>query len=270
MMLRFGSDPVQVWIHISENKSEIGAWIDTPPAGTSLRDSTGTSPKPIFISDRKGQQQLAGYRTPEEDPRKLEPGYFNEVINSLVPVLITAPNATKDEAVFWFKPTPEFLKVLPEAIAQEIAAEYQLLSQEKKPEVPDSKNNLKNAKTDPKAAPPTDSANASVAQRRAAKEGYKYFEASGAGISTARQVDLFPNPAQDKISIALNLERPDKLRISLTDISGRVIKMLNPLQGMAAGQLLHTCSVKDVPPGIYVLVIESASGEKQTQRLIIQ
>jgi ACT domain-containing protein len=72
------------------------------------------------------------------------------------------------------------------------------------------------------------------------------------------------------LNLSLTLEQPHELRISLTDISGMVIKVLTPMRAFGSGVLTQNYSVRHLPAGIYMLVIESESGEKQTQRLIIQ
>jgi hypothetical protein len=252
-------------LHFARNLNEVYIYSDSTRAVAFSSDAARGSIQPLFFSDRQGTSHPFSYRGPTDDPRKLEPAYFQEVVNSLIPVLVTAPNADRYQLVFWFTPSPAFLRELPQHLAQEIAEEYQLLLEKQPGKVesrkvlhrPGTRVKLGTALTTGEEGPP-------------AKETYQYFEAARSSISSARQLKLYPNPAQDKVNLSLTLEQPHELRISLTDISGKVIKVLTPMQTFGSGVLTQNYSIRHLPAGIYVLVIESESGEKQTQRLIIQ
>ncbi len=236
------SKPTRIWVKVATGKTELG--VDLPDS--TLVEPTPI-PKPLFITDLTGRQHLVKYRTPMEDPEKMEPGYFNQVANLLVPVLISVPGETgKHEAVFWFKPTDEFLSELPARMAKEIKSEYERI------------------KTLNEAGRFAQKGKESVVQK-----SFKYFESAGAATS-AYPISLFPNPARERVSLSFTLENPQQLRVALVDLNGRVLKVFAPLHTVPAGPFSEEYSLAGVTTGIYVVVIETATGQKQTQRLVIE
>ncbi len=246
--------------------------------GISFLESTGkpvTPFVPVFISDRKGKQWLK-YKTAFEDPRKLEPEYFNEAINRLLPLLVSSEDG-RFETVFWFELSKEFIAMLPAVLAAEIEAEQALLQLENK-STNDSRQALNSLEREVIAQPFDESKRAGLPSKENSKsantlasaESYKYLEGARSNLSIATHISVYPNPSSENVNLSLEMRKADRLRISLVDINGKLLKVLTPWQAFEAGQLTQTYDVRSLPRGMYVLVIESASGQKKTQRVLVK
>jgi hypothetical protein len=73
------------------------------------------------------------------------------------------------------------------------------------------------------------------------------------------QIRIFPNPTNDK----LNIISPNKSWefYQITDVNGRAIKN---------GKFQNSISVKDLPKGIYVLILMNSTGQKVNERFIVR
>ncbi|WP_210489659.1 T9SS type A sorting domain-containing protein [Rufibacter aurantiacus] len=199
---------------------------------------------PMYISNRKGERRVM-YRTDSEDERKFEPEYFNEIVNTLIPVLVKANNKAKDEAIFWFSATPDFLAQLPKPLHQAIAQEYQLLEDQKQAE------------------------ESSMAKVGTATQ-LKYFESKPGSLSSIQYAVVFPNPVSEWLNLSMSLKREEEMRVSLVDINGSLVKTLSPYKRYAAGSVTEKFLIKGTPRGLYLLLAETKSGHKHTQRIIIE
>jgi hypothetical protein len=83
-------------------------------------------------------------------------------------------------------------------------------------------------------------------------------------LKEERSIDIFPNPAADRVTILLRDARPDEYSVILSDISGRVL--------YRSGRQVdreHTISNLDsFNPGIYIIRIDY-SGGYETRKLIV-
>jgi hypothetical protein len=73
-----------------------------------------------------------------------------------------------------------------------------------------------------------------------------------------------PNPANDRVSVALLLHEGGLVQISLQDLSGVPRLMLEP-RTLAAGTTTLDISLHSVPTGVYLLVVESPEGRQVTR-----
>ncbi|HNG89791.1 MAG TPA: T9SS type A sorting domain-containing protein, partial [Saprospiraceae bacterium] len=71
-----------------------------------------------------------------------------------------------------------------------------------------------------------------------------------------RHFSLLPNPAQDQFTLSLQLAAPERIRISLTDLSGQLIFQ----QSRQAAQVSLPIQVQALPAGTYLLRIELSEG----------
>ena len=93
---------------------------------------------------------------------------------------------------------------------------------------------------------------------------------SEAGLAENEQfasLNIFPNPAKDKVSIDFNLKNEASVSIQLTDLTGKVIstKTLGNTPAGTHSAILETASVSN---GVYVLNV-IANGEVSAHKLVI-
>lgn len=75
---------------------------------------------------------------------------------------------------------------------------------------------------------------------------------------------VYPNPAQDLLNLAVNLEQPGLLRYHLADLLGRPV--LQGQQQMAKEQTLEV-PLAGLPAGAYLLVVD-IDGDRQVKRVV--
>ncbi|MFN4083232.1 MAG: T9SS type A sorting domain-containing protein [Bacteroidia bacterium] len=87
---------------------------------------------------------------------------------------------------------------------------------------------------------------------------------SGDDVNT--EVKVYPNPFSDELTVLINNSSNELLNITITDLSGKLIK--NEISKSNNGIVLLN-DLTDLPKGAYILIIEAA-GFKNTQKLIKQ
>lgn len=90
------------------------------------------------------------------------------------------------------------------------------------------------------------------------------------GISDiSYQVDfsLYPNPAHNKATLCLSLQKENELQIVIYDIQGR--KLNEDKLKAAAGEFVHTLDISHYQEGIYLVKV-SGTGFIQTRRLVVR
>lgn len=73
------------------------------------------------------------------------------------------------------------------------------------------------------------------------------------------KISVFPNPANDQITLQYYLSKSSLVEISIQDIAGKEIKHLMKC-GQINGNYSFNFNVKDMPSGVYNVVVKSASG----------
>ena len=92
------------------------------------------------------------------------------------------------------------------------------------------------------------------------------------GISSPKapkEFSLFPNPIEADFNLEFDIERPGSVILELHDVSGKVVrKLFNDY--LEPGQIQLSFSAETLSPGIYFVVMRSASGQKIASRKIIK
>ena len=78
---------------------------------------------------------------------------------------------------------------------------------------------------------------------------------------------LYPNPAQEQLSLRYTLETPAEVRASVHDLTGRKLRELQPMTPVAAGEHEVSFSVKDLPAGVYLMQV-AWGGQAKWQKWI--
>ena len=81
-------------------------------------------------------------------------------------------------------------------------------------------------------------------------------------------LSTFPNPSTEQMVVKCYFDKPDVGSLSLTDISGRVVKQLMTNETIRQGYTTFNYSVSNIPPGTYTLRL-STSERVMTQKVEI-
>lgn len=221
-------------------------------------------PSPRLITDDLGihwRSFSTDYEISDEDfkymsEHNLNPGNYSKVkdemeesklrlVNNLktfIPILVRSGDSytLKDQLnhqwrpdiILWYEPTDSFFALLPKNIADEIKSEYTAI----------------------KSNQPTPSC--------------KYFEVCQSVKGMINEYSVYPNPTNNEINVLIDLAEERKLTISLTDISGKVVKNFVKDLPQLKGKKEYPFQIGEINEGMYLLLIESDKGERVTQRII--
>jgi trimeric autotransporter adhesin len=83
-------------------------------------------------------------------------------------------------------------------------------------------------------------------------------EAAAAAVAgAAARVQLWPNPASDRLQVQLDLEATQSLRLQLLDVRGRMVKVLQSPQVFEKGNIQLQYGLEELPAGLYFLQINA-------------
>ncbi|HRE24226.1 MAG TPA: T9SS type A sorting domain-containing protein, partial [Bacteroidia bacterium] len=88
-----------------------------------------------------------------------------------------------------------------------------------------------------------------------------------AGIETAKQINVYPNPANDMVNISYQSTTTELIKVSMMDYSGKLV--INQNVQVTSGMNNYTLDVSKMASGVYMLNIQSESGNMQ-RKLIKQ
>jgi len=81
---------------------------------------------------------------------------------------------------------------------------------------------------------------------------------------------VYPNPANNNITVSYELEQSREILISLHDFQIKQLSILTNAIKKSPGMQLETIYLRDINPGLYLIVIESDKNEQAVQRLIVE
>jgi hypothetical protein len=82
-------------------------------------------------------------------------------------------------------------------------------------------------------------------------------------------VNLYPNPATDKINVDLVLQKAKKIQFRVFDLGGRMISTEgSPENYPEGGKFKHQVDVSKLQSGLYLLVMSDEEGAKLTRRFV--
>jgi PKD repeat protein len=85
--------------------------------------------------------------------------------------------------------------------------------------------------------------------------------------SSVTYFDLFPNPSQDNTNLQLSLKENEKIKVTLTDLNGRVIEEVANEQ-MSAGEHTVAISTAELAAGMYLVTVDDGA-TKQVKKLAV-
>lgn len=79
-------------------------------------------------------------------------------------------------------------------------------------------------------------------------------------------INVYPNPANENVNVAIELSSPQKISLTLTDVLGRVVAQHNTGQ---QAKFLINIPIKGISPGMYFLTI-AAGKEKTSIKVVVK
>ncbi len=158
-------------------------------------------------------------------------------VNKLVPVAVKFEDNT--EYILWFDATPEFITKLPERYRNDLMKEYAIA---------EKTNDF------------------CVDKPIAGKEAF--FDVWRSCSGAIKNLKVYPNPAQDVVNVMYELSDDRAVRVSLHDLTGKQCRVLSDMQDQKKCKCENNFSIKDLPAGMYLLVLETDKGEQTVQRFI--
>jgi hypothetical protein len=84
-----------------------------------------------------------------------------------------------------------------------------------------------------------------------------------------QNVSIYPNPASMYLFINYTLSSSAKLSISILDLSGKIVTENISSHTADSGEHKESITLGDIPPGVYLVLLKTDSGEQSIQRLVI-
>jgi mono/diheme cytochrome c family protein len=73
------------------------------------------------------------------------------------------------------------------------------------------------------------------------------------------RVEVFPNPAQDKLSVDFDMMQTGDAQAAVVSLDGKVLKIFAEKTNLPAGTYRETALISDLPPGMYFVSIRSGN-----------
>jgi len=215
--------------YISPNKHFVRTeWMDK---FDSLYQASNQGYQFVYITDSIGRH-MHKISIPEEDIQ-IKGADFKY----LIPIMVRhskIANPKSEDRVFWFTPTEAFFDRLPDRIKNELKKEFEIVSSEGK---------------------------------SFGLSACTYFESCKSTLKV-ENLKIYPNPAQNVITVDFYLDANQEGIISITNIIGQQIKVLSPKSKFYKGFNSIKCDLEGINSGIYLISIVTDFGFK-TERIII-
>lgn len=188
-------------------------------------------------------------------------------VGGLVPVLVRTGKTfsiedslarhDRPDAIFWYRPTQNFLNRLPADIRSRIEQEMALAERLRKNGSADGGDNY-----DLRAAITSDI--------KATVGDSPYLDVLRGSGGALAESSISPNPARGNATLKYRLVLPRSIAVTLHDISGRQIRQLSFPGLRSAGEWQDKLDLTGLSNGIYLVVITTQQGERAIQRMIVQ
>ncbi len=200
---------------------------------------------------------------------------FSQFLDLGIPVVVDdawLEDAGSAEVIFWIYPNERFFSCLPPSIAEPLRREFNFQGRRLDPdfclimEVVTRKDSLSQGVQ-------TKSTVEGGGQDSGMADGepvpcvfYTNLCESMPGLD---YLNLYPNPATDRLNIDLVLQQAKKIRFRVLDLGGRVITDEgSPENYPGGGNFKHQLDISDLQNGLYLLVMTDESGARVTRRFV--
>lgn len=160
-------------------------------------------------------------------------------INKLVPIAVSLDD-TEADYIFWFDPSTEFVRALPEEVQLKLEPEILALKDNK------------------------------FCNNEAIAGEDTYFDVWRACNGAIENLNVYPNPASGSINVSYLLNDSRDVSIFLHDMNGKEIKVLKKAGTMPKSNHELKFGIKDIPAGMYLISVQTGTGEKAVQRIIVE
>jgi len=206
-----------------------GKWLSHIGTKNTSEASYPPNPLPVIVTDEKGLKQYYFGHGSEND-------FTQAMFDILVPIKVPLNKliSTKDYYyIFWFYPTDNFIDSLPEEIKYELKSE---------------RNDIINGNIKSEGS-------------------CTYFEACKSTLIIG-DLRVYPNPANQNITIEFSLPQETNGSISLISISGDQVRSIVYREKFNSGVNSFYANLSGVSSGVYLILINTLDGFK-TKRIII-
>jgi hypothetical protein len=94
------------------------------------------------------------------------------------------------------------------------------------------------------------------------------FATASSNLDGLKDLTAYPNPFKDAFTLAVQTSNNDKVVVSMSDMSGKVL-LQQQFEGLVQGTNLLRIQPASVPAGVYfVSVIHTKTGARQTIKVI--
>lgn len=83
-------------------------------------------------------------------------------------------------------------------------------------------------------------------------------------------IRVFPNPASEQISIEFEIAEMTDIQASITNLNGGVLKIFAEKHGLTPGIYRENADIRDLPPGVYLVKIQTSSGKNRATKIVKQ
>lgn len=167
----------------------------------------------------------------KEEARKKALDALNKQISTLFPIAIKHPILKNVGVIAWYKTDSLLLNLLPKPIGKELQEEALAINND---------NTTTNC---------------------------IYFEACNYS-AVSYQLTAYPNPVSDLLNLTIETTIKDDFTITLTDINAKVVKELKRKSTFNTGNHNFNLDLSSITPGIYLLQVTNAQGDKTIRRII--
>jgi len=188
---------------------------------------------------------------------------FMDALELCIPVKIadTTLHQHVQDCIFWIYPNDRFLDCLPREIGEPMRKERNYQLKRMDPNfVLKMGGSLGIGSTESKK----ESVNEAVEPVPCV-----YFSNLCESLPGVEYVNLYPNPATDKLNVDLVLQKAKKIQFRVFDMSGRMIADEgSPENYPEGGQFKHQLDISKLKTGLYLLVMTDDEGAKLTKRFV--
>jgi hypothetical protein len=208
-------------------------------------------------------------------------GDYLSDLDLMVPVQIDDPESSDfiKELIIWIYPNEQFLSCLPSDIADQMRKEFNYQKKRLDPNfVPlmGGSIGIKGGSLARDTVRMGGSIGISAGDQK--KESViediepvpcVYFTNLCESLPGLDYVNLYPNPATDKLNVDLVLQQAKKIQFRVFDLGGRMItKEGSPENYQGGGQYKHQLDISKLQAGLYLLVMTDEEGARLTRRFV--
>jgi hypothetical protein len=206
---------------------------------------------------------------------------LNAVMDLCLPIRIIDSTLSKNiqEYIFWVYPDERFFQCLPTETSNSLRQEFNYQKQRLSPNnfqrlagIDDTTVGINNP--DPRNLNVSIPTNTVVQKWDSSKIEVTqvpcvYYTNLCETLSGLDYVNLYPNPATDKLNIDLVLQKAKKIQFRVFDLGGRLISDEgSPENYPEGGQFKYQLDISKLQPGLYLLVMTDNEGAKLTRRFV--